>query len=132
MQCETVFQGLYIDMFHPIIVFFALRKEHRTLSINIACQFGFRRRQSTHHALISLVDKLPLVETAMMTGVLPGLQYTFDRVSHNIFTERYGNHGGMHDCFFSYLSNRMQYIVTNNITMKENISFTPISFTTQE
>ena len=84
-------------------------------------QFGFRQGHSTHHALISLVDKITkfLDSGDIVIGVFLDLKKAFDTVDHNILLKKlyqYGIRGNLNKWFKNYLTNRSQYVLFNGIT----------------
>ena len=81
-------------------------------------QFGFRKEQSTQHALITLVDNITkaLDEGIMLIGVFLDLSW-FDCVDQNMLLRKlyaYGIRGSMHTWFASYLHNRQQFVKIND------------------
>ena len=79
-------------------------------------QFGFRQGYSTHHALITLVDKITksLDNGDIVIGVFT--EKTFDTVYHKILFKKfyyYGIRGNTLKWFESYLTNRSQYVLFN-------------------
>ena len=81
-------------------------------------QFGFRTEHSTDHALISLTEtiKSSLDESKIGCGIFIDLQKTFDTVNHDILLkkmEHYGIRGTALNWFYSYLSNRRQFVSVN-------------------
>ena len=54
-------------------------------------QFGFRQKHSTHHALITLVDKITisLNHGDIVIGIFLDLKKAFDTVHHNIRIKNY-------------------------------------------
>ena len=86
-------------------------------------QFGFRKKHSTEHALIELVDqiRLNMGGNQMTCGIFIDLSKAFDTVDHKILTaklEHYGIRGKALDIFKSYLSNRKQYVQLENSKSK--------------
>ena len=82
-------------------------------------QFDFQNNYSTNHALISLTEMIrnALDNGNFACGVFIDLQKTFDTVNHDILLSKL-NHcsirGVAFDWFKSYLSDRTQYVTTNN------------------
>ena len=82
-------------------------------------QFGFRKKHSTEHALIELVDqiRLNMGGNQMTCGIFIDLSKAFDTVNHQILTdklEHYGIRGKALEIFKSYLNNRKQYVQLEN------------------
>lgn len=78
-------------------------------------QFGFRRKHSTVHGLVTLTEdiKKSIDEGKLTCGVFIDLQKAFDTVDHEILLkklETYGFRGLANNWFSSYLSNRKQYV----------------------
>ena len=83
-------------------------------------QFGFRNKYSTSAALIYLVDKImtALDKGEFVIGTFVDLSKAFDCVNHDILLEKlhkYGIRGIAHAWFSSYLQNRSQYVVFDNV-----------------
>ena len=83
-------------------------------------QFGFRKRHSTSVALMVLTDKITkaLNDGEYVLGVFLDFSKTFDLVNHEILLRKlycYGIRGVAHDWRKSYLSNRYQYVVYNEV-----------------
>jgi len=84
-------------------------------------QFGFRAKHSTDHAILSIVDKIQKAvdKHDFSCGVFLDLSKAFDTVDHKILInklEYYGVRGVAKSWFTSYLSNRKQCTIVNNIT----------------
>ena len=78
-------------------------------------QYGFRKKHSTEHALIELVDQIKssMSNKEMTCGIFIDLSKAFDTVNHQILLhklEHYGIRGKALELFKSYLSNRKQYV----------------------
>ena len=83
-------------------------------------QFGFRKLFSTSFALLELVDmiKHELDSGHYVMGVFIDFKKAFDTVDHAILLEKlsyYGVRGHVNNFFKSYLLNRSQYTVINDI-----------------
>lgn len=79
-------------------------------------QFGFRQGHSTHHALITLVDKITkcMDNGDLVIGIFLDLKKCFDTVDHDILIKKlyaYGIRGTLCNWFKSYLSDRSQYVL---------------------
>ena len=82
-------------------------------------QFGFRKKHSTNHALLNIVEKIKekLDKKTFSCGVFIDLEKAFDTVNHKILVEKlefYGIRGVTNDWFVSYLSNRKQRVKLDN------------------
>ena len=78
-------------------------------------QYGFRKKHSTAHALISLTEQIrkSLDNGQFSCGVFIDLQKAFDTVDHNILLEKlknYGIRGVANQWFRSYLTGRKQFV----------------------
>ena len=76
-------------------------------------QFGFRRKHSTSHTLISMTEKIrnTIDNGNYGCGIFIDLKKAFDTVNHYIFLKKldhYGIRGISLQWFESYLSNRKQ------------------------
>ena len=79
------------------------------------CQYGFRKKHSTVHALINAVENLhESIDNKNFTlGIFVDFSQAFDTVNHNILLhklENYGIRGNILKLLSSYLSNREQYV----------------------
>ena len=84
-------------------------------------QFGFRKKYSTNHALLSIVEEIreSLDNKTFACGVFIDLEKAFDTVNHSILLgklEHYGIRGIANDWFKSYLTSREQRVKLNNVT----------------
>lgn len=83
-------------------------------------QFGFRKKHSTSHTLISLTEEIrkSLDKGNFSCGVFIDLQKAFDTVDHSILLEKlrhYGIRGTANKWFKSYLSNRKQFVFISGV-----------------
>ena len=81
-------------------------------------QSGFHQVHSSHHALITLVNKntQSLDSGDMVIGIFLDLKKAFDTVNHKILVKKlysYGIRGQLINWFKSYLENRSQYVTYN-------------------
>ncbi len=81
-------------------------------------QFGFRKRYSTNHSLLSIVESIrdKLDNKTFSCGVFVDLEKAFDTVNHAILTKKlrhYGIRGIANNWFISYLSGRQQCVSLN-------------------
>ena len=79
------------------------------------CQFGFRPKHSTIHAILLIIDKnQKAIESRNYSlGIFLDLKKAFDTVDHKILfkkLEYYGIRGVPNAWFASYLSNRKQFV----------------------
>ena len=86
-------------------------------------QFGFRKKHSTQHAIITLVDRITssLDSGDLVIGVFLDLKKAFDTVDHQILTKKlfsYGIRGNTLKWFQSYLTDRSQYVTYDGIESK--------------
>jgi hypothetical protein len=83
-------------------------------------QYGFRQNYSTEYALIELSDKIAqsIDKKKLMIGIFVDLSKAFDTLNHEILLSKlahYGIRGVSNEWFRSYLSNRNQFVVFNNV-----------------
>lgn len=83
-------------------------------------QFGFRKKYSTNHALLSIVEGIreKLDTKTFSCGVFIDLEKAFDTVNHGILLkklEHYGIRGVANDWFRSYLSSRKQRVKLDGV-----------------
>ena len=81
-------------------------------------QFGFRKKMSTNHALLSITEEIRrnLDNKTFSCGVFVDLEKAFDTVNHKILTsklEHYGIRDNANDWIKSYLNNRQQFVNIN-------------------
>jgi len=84
-------------------------------------QFGFRKNHSTSLALIDVVDNIYQNLDASLTvvGIYLDLTKAFDTVNHELLLyklQNYGIRGIAYHWFKSYLCNRQQFTVINNVS----------------
>ena len=89
------------------------------------CQFGFRTKHSTTHALISTTESIKSqIDTGKIVGgVFIDLQKAFDTVNHNILCDKlsyYGFRGISQQLIQSFLSNRKQHVSINGFNSNDN------------
>ena len=87
-------------------------------------QFGFRKRYSTNHALLSIVEQIRsnLDKNKFACGVFVDLQKAFDTVDHKILISKllhYGIKGFTNKWLISYLTNRSQSVSLNGAISNE-------------
>ena len=91
--------------------------EHNTI---YDLQFGFRKKLSTNHALLSIVESIRynLDNKKCSCGVFVDLQKAFDTVNHDILLHKlnhYGIRGNSLEWISTYLSNRNQSVSCNGV-----------------
>ena len=83
-------------------------------------QFGFRKRFSTEHALLSITQQIKsnFKQQKFSCGVFVDLEKAFDTVNHKILIDKLRHYGiqGTSFCWLSsYLSNRSQKVSLNGL-----------------
>ena len=89
-------------------------------------QYGFRKKHSTIHALISITDKIrdALDNKSLAIGVFIDFQKAFDTVNHEILLNKldhYGIRGCINEWFKSYLKDRKQFVSIDGFNSSEAI-----------
>ena len=94
-------------------------------------QFGFRRKHSTTHALIDIIEKIneAIDKKKIACGVFIDFQKAFDTVNHEILLKKLSHLGikdNINDWFKSYLQGRKQFVSilgfkSNLITLKHGV-----------
>jgi retron-type reverse transcriptase len=87
-------------------------------------QFGFRRNNSTNHALLNLTQKImdALDKGEYACGIFIDLQKAFDTVDHEILFKKlyqYVIRGTTLSLFKSYLTNRSQFVTINGVSSNQ-------------
>lgn len=108
---------------------FELRLRNFLIKHNLLnnCQYGFRNKHSTSHALLDVLEQVTngIDQSKTSIGCFLDLRKAFDTVDHNILLSKllhYGLRGKAHAWITSYLNNRQQYVSLQNI--KSNICVT--------
>ena len=86
-------------------------------------QFGFRKKYSTEHALLSIVEEIRnnLDNGEFSCGVFIDLEKAFDTVNHQILLSKLDHYGIRETALTwiaSYLSNRKQSVKLNGVNSK--------------
>ena len=86
-------------------------------------QFGFRKKYSTNHALLSITEKIReyIDNKKFACGVFVDLEKAFDTVNHSILIsklENYGIRGNSNKWIASYLESRTQKVTLNGFSSK--------------
>ena len=84
-------------------------------------QFGFRKKYSTNHSLLSIVESIRdnLDNKTFSCGVFVDLEKAFDTVNHTILLKKlahYGIRGKSNEWFASYFSGRQQKVSLKGVT----------------
>ncbi len=88
-------------------------------------QYGFRKKYSTEHALLQLVNhtSTALDEKKFAIGIFLDFSKAFDTVDHDILISklsRYGVAGTALNWFKNYLTNREQFVHLNGLSSKKS------------
>ena len=88
-------------------------------------QFGFRKKHSTSHGLIHLIDKIREQSDKgnFACGILVGFQKGFDTVDQQILIQKldcYGIRRNASNWFSSYFQNRSQFVSINGTDSDAN------------
>jgi len=89
-------------------------------------QYGFQKNRSTAAAVIELIEEITdSIENKLITsGIFIDLKKAFDTVDHEIVLrklEHYGIRGIALEWIRSYLTNRHQYVIVNEIESEERL-----------
>ena len=84
-------------------------------------QFGFRKKHSTNHAMIILIDQIihAIDNHSHTIGLFLDFSKAFDTIDHEILLYKlshYGIRGRALEWFRSYLTDRSQFTCVNNTT----------------
>ena len=84
-------------------------------------QFGFRNYHSTDYAILTIIDKIQSAIDASdySCGIFLDCSKAFDTINHQILIQKldfYGIRGIEKKWFISYLSNRRQSVIINNVS----------------
>ena len=84
-------------------------------------QFGFRSKHNTDHTILSIVDKIQnsIEGREYSYGVFLDFSKAFDAVNHKILLmklEHHGIRGIGNEWFRSYLDNRQQIVIVNDVS----------------
>ena len=90
-------------------------------SLLTSAQYGFRKKRSTHNALIHLTKNIysSLNSKEFSLSVLIDYRKAFDTVSHSVLLNKlakYGIRGNALKLFESYLANRKQYVAIGEVS----------------
>ena len=112
----SIFDKIIEKLMHKRLYQFL--EDHEILFKN---QFGFRKKNSTSHALIEITEKIKeSIDTGKFgCGIFIDLKKAFDTVNHVILLqklEHYGIRGSLLEWFESYLTDRKQYVFYNGVS----------------
>ena len=112
----SVFSKIFEKLIHKELMSF-----FDANSILSDCQFGFRAKHSTAHALINAVSHLQLAVDSDKSalGIFIDFSKAFDTINHKILLdklENYGVTGNLHKVLSSYLTDRYQYVSYGQLT----------------
>ena len=103
------------------IIYKRLYKFLDTFNFLNSNQYGFRKSHSTDLALVQLYDKITdaIANKEHVIGVFMDLSKAFDTLDHQILLQKlysYGIRGVALSWFKSYLTNRQQYVVYDDVS----------------
>ena len=109
---KNIFKSMKKCMYNSLVSYF---DKYNILYQN---QFGFPQGHSSHHALITLVNKITqsIDSGDMVIGIFLDLKKAFDTVNHKILVKKlfsYGIWGQVINWFKSHFENRSQYVTYN-------------------
>ena len=106
----SIFDKIIEKLIHKKL--YGFLEEHNILYHN---QFGFRKNNSTVHALIQIREMIKAsIDTGKFgCGIFIDLRKAFDTVNHEVLLEHYGIRDSMLKWFQSYLIDRKQYVSIN-------------------
>ena len=112
----SVFSKIFEKLIHKEMMSF-----FDTNSILSDCQFGFRAKHSTAHALINAITHLQLSMDSGKSalGIFIDFSKAFDTINHKILLDKletYGIRGNLHKVLSSYLADRYQYVSYGQIS----------------
>ena len=84
-------------------------------------QFGFRKKHSTQHTLISMTETIrkTIDNGNFGCGIFIDLKKAFDTVNHSILLHKLEHYGIPLQWLHSYLSNHKQYMSVNGLSSDE-------------
>ena len=112
----SVFSKIFEKLIHKELMSF-----FDANSILNECQYGFRAKHSTAHALINAISHLQSAVDSDMSalGIFVDFSRAFDTINHKILLdklENYGVTGNLHKVLSSYLTDRYQYVSYGKLT----------------
>ena len=121
-----IFDTLILDKIIEKLMHKQLYKFLEDNNILFENQFGFRKQNSTLHALIQITEEIrKTIDSGRYgCGIFIDLRKAFDTVNHEILLkklEHYGVRGTALRWFKSYLSERKQFVCINGHSTKEHI-----------
>ena len=98
-----------------------------------SCQYGFRSKHSSNHAIIELVDKITKVSESneFTVKIFLDLSKEFDAVNHSILLKKLhfcGIQGRCHSWIADYLINRKKIVKYNEVRSSEMTITCGVSF----
>ena len=109
-----------ISKVFEIIIGYQIHEHFTTHNLYYAHQYGFRKGHSTEHAMLEVIDRIlqHLDKGETPINIYLDLSKAFDTLDHNILLHKlqhYGIHGTALDLLKSYLAERHQYVIYNEI-----------------